>query len=53
MDVGRFGHITADVFEKKIWFGKVEILGIDQSWVWVRNSRAVGHFEEAVEDEEE
>ncbi len=43
----------ADVFEKEFWFGKVKTLCIDEFRVRIWNVLPPGHFEEAIDDEDE
>jgi hypothetical protein len=40
MDVRRSGSVFANVFEEKFWFCEVEVLGIDEFRVRIRNSGA-------------
>ncbi len=51
MDVHRGGSITANVFEKGFWFGKVKALHIDE--FRIQNLLPLSHFEEVIDNEEE
>ncbi len=53
VDVRRSGSVFANIFEEEFWFCEVEVLGIDEFRVRIRNSGAWAHFEEAVDDEDE
>jgi hypothetical protein len=52
VDVSRGGGIFSNILKKKFRFGEVEVLGIDEFLVRVRNSGIRAHFEEALEDDE-
>ena len=55
VDVRGSGSVFANIFEEKFWFCEVEVevLGVDEFRVRVRNSGARAHFEEAIDDEDE
>jgi hypothetical protein len=45
MNVLRGGHITANIFKEKFWFGKVQTLRVDEFQIQVRNLLPLSHFE--------
>jgi hypothetical protein len=53
MNVSGSRSITANVFEEKFWFSKVEALRVNELRVRIRELLALAHFEEAVDDEDE
>ncbi len=53
MNVVRNSSVTSNIFEEKFWFREVEVLCVDELWIWIWKLLTLAHFEEAVDDEDE